>query len=206
MFDEESVRRELADYRQNGPAGATRHLIEAIRAEGVGGTELLDIGGGVGVIGHELIGAGAASLTAIDLSSNYLDAAREEATDRGYADRAEFRFGDFVQLAPEINDADIVTLDHVLCCYRDWRSLVSASTAKARRLYGVIYPVDRPWWRAASVVGNFVLWLTRSDFRFHIHSDRAVDQFIRSAGFERRYRRGGFLWQTVLYRRLTPAT
>jgi len=202
MFDEPSARRDLADYRENGPQGPTRDLIEAIRAEGVKDADLLDIGGGVGVIGHELVASGAGRLTAVDLSRNYLDAARDEATDRGYADRAEFRFGNFVELAPQLDDADVVTLDHVLCCYRDWRSLVSASTARARVLYGVVYPVDRPWWRAASVLGNLVLWVSRSDFRFHIHPDRAVDRFIRSAGFERRYRHGGFLWQTVLYRRI----
>lgn len=205
MFDEESVRRDLADYREHGPQGPTKDLIQAIRKEGAAeleGATVLDIGGGVGVIGHELVASGAGRLTAVDLSHSYLDAARDEATDRGYADRAEFRFGNFVELAPQLEDADVVTLDHVLCCYRDWRSLVSASTARARVLYGMVYPVDRSWWRAASVLGNLVLWVSRSDFRFHIHPDRAVDRFIRSAGFERRYRRGGFLWQTVLYRRI----
>lgn len=204
MFDEPSVRRDLADYRQKGPQGATKHLIEAIRAEGAAsleGAELLDIGGGIGVIGHELMASGAARLTAVDLAENYLAAARDEATDRGYADRADFRFGNFVELAPELGSADIVTLDHVLCCYRDWRSLVGASTARARNLYGVVYPVDRPWWRVGSVLGNAVLWIMRSDFRFYVHPDRAVDRLIRSAGFERRYRRGGLIWQTVLYRR-----
>lgn len=207
MFDEPMVRRDLADYRHRGAQGATRDLIEAIRADGADalqGAELLDIGGGVGIIGHELVASGASRLTAVELSQNYLAAARDEAADRGYADRADFRFGDFVELAPELDDADIVTLDRVLCCYRDWRALVGASTAKARRLYGVVYPLDRPWMRAASVLGNLILRIFRSDFRFHIHPDRAVDDFIRSAGFERRYRRGGLLWQTVLYRRVSP--
>ena len=204
MFDEPSVRRDLADYRHRGPQGATRDLIEAIRAEGaeeLDGAEVLDIGGGVGVIGHELVASGAAKLTAVDLSNHYLAAARDEATDRGYVERADFRFGDFVELAPALDDADVVTLDRVLCCYRDWRALVGASTAKARRLYGVVYPVDRPWTRVASVLGNVVLRVFRSDFRFHIHPDRAVDLLIRDAGFERRYRRGGLIRQTVLYRR-----
>ncbi len=206
MFDEPMVRRDLAAYRERRAAdGDTARLIEAIRAEGVEGAELLDIGGGIGVIGHELIGSGAARLTAVDLSQNYLDAARDEARDRGYADRATFRYGDFVELAPEVGAADVVTLDSVLCCYRDWRSLVAASTARARRLYGVIYPVDRPWWRAAAALGNVALWIFRSDFRFHIHPDRAIDAFIRDAGFERRYLRRGFLWQTVLYARPDPA-
>lgn len=202
MFDEPTVRRELADYRHRGAQGPTRRLIEAIRAEGVEGAALLDVGGGVGAIGHELVAAGASRLTAVDLSHHYLDAARDEAKDRGYADRAEFHYGDFVDLAAEIGEVDVVTLDRVLCCYRDWRSLVSASTAKARRLYGLVYPVDRPWWRAAAVAGNLILRVMRSDFRFHVHPDRAVDAFIRSVGFDRRYRRRGLIWQTVVYRRV----
>jgi SAM-dependent methyltransferase len=204
MFDEPGVRRDLADYRHRGAQGATKELIQAIRAEGgpeLEGAEVLDIGGGIGVIGHELVASGATRLTAVDLSNNYLAAARDEAADRGYADRADFRFGDFVELAPELDDADVVTLDRVLCCYRDWRALVGASSTKARRLYGVVYPVDRPWTRVASVLGNVLLRLFRNDFRFHIHPDRAVDRLIREAGFERRYRRAGMIWQTVVYRR-----
>ena len=203
MFDARTARRELAEYRHRGPLGATRELIEAIRARGdVAGAAVLDIGGGVGVIGHELVAAGASRLTAVDLSRSYLDAARDEATDRGYANRAEFRFGDFVEVAPEIGEADIVTLDRVLCCYEDWRALVAASVAKARRLYGVVYPLNRPWWHAFAALGNLAMLLTRTNYRIHIHSDRAVDAFIRESGFERRYRRGRLLWQTVLYERV----
>lgn len=206
MFDARTARRELAEYRHRGPLGATRELVEAIRAHAnVTGAEVLDIGGGVGVIGHELVAAGASRLTAVDLSRSYLDAARDEATDRGYADRAEFRFGDFVDVAPEIGDADIVTLDRVLCCYGDWRGLVAASASKARRLYGVVYPLNRPWWHVFAALGNLAMRLTRANYRIHIHSDSAVDAFIRESGFERRYRRGWLLWQTVLYERVpTP--
>ena len=203
MFDERTARRELAEYRHRGPLGATRELIEAIRAHGeVDGAELLDIGGGVGVIGHELVAAGASRLTAVDLSRSYLEAARDEATDRGYAARADFRFGDFVEVAADVPDADIVTLDRVLCCYADWRGLVGASVAKARRLYAIVYPLNRPWWHAFAALGNAAMWLTRTNYRIHIHSDRAVDAFIRESGFERRYRRGRLLWQTVVYERV----
>ena len=207
MFDRETVRRELAEYRHRGAQGSTKRLIDAIRGEGVvDGARLLDIGGGIGIIGHELMDAGAAEVTAIELSRHYLDAARDEAEDRGYAERATHRYGDFLELvaAGEVEPHDIVTLDRVLCCYRDWRLLVTASAANARRLYGLVYPLDRPWWRAAAWVGNAVLWLLRSDFRFHIHPDRAVDAHIRAAGFKRRYHHGWFLWQTVLYTRNTP--
>lgn len=203
MFDEASVRRELNDYRHRGAQGETRRLVDAIAAEGVDGAALLDIGAGVGVIGHELMARGARRLTAVDLSRNYLAAAEEEARDRGYADRAEFRFGNFVALAPQLDDADVVTLDRVLCCYPDWRALVDASAARARRTYGLVYPVNRPWWHVFAAVGNLVQRLKGDDFRIHVHPPRAVDARIRSAGFERRHRHVGLLWQTVVYRRVT---
>jgi SAM-dependent methyltransferase len=204
FFDERTARRELADYRHRGATGPTRELIDAIRSHAdVAGAELLDIGGGVGVIAHELVAAGAARVTAVDLSHGYLDAARDEAMDRGYADRADYRYGDFVAIASEIGDADIVTLDHVICCYPDWRALVAASVAKARRLYGVVYPLNRPWWYAAAALGNVAMLLSGSRFRLHIHSSRAIDAFIRDAGFVPRHQRGRFLWRTVLYERVT---
>lgn len=206
MFDEATVRRELNDYRHRGAHGETRRLVDAVAAEGVDGAELLDVGPGVGVIGHELMARGAGRLTAVELSRNYLAAAEDEARDRGYADRADFRFGDFVRLAPQLDDADVVTLDRVLCCYPDWRALVDASVTRARRTYGLVYPLDRPWWRAAATVGNLVLRVMRTDFRFHVHPDRAVDARIRSAGFERRHRHAGLLWQTVVYARVPRPT
>lgn len=203
MFDEATVRRELNDYRHRGVQGETRRLVETVAADGVDGATVLDVGAGVGVVGHELMARGAARLVAVDLSRNYLAAAEDEARERGYADRAEFRYGDFVQLAPQLDDADIVTLDRVLCCYSDWRALVDASLARARLTYGVVYPLDRPWWRVAAAIGNLVLRVMRRDFRFHVHPDRAVDARIRSAGFERRHRRAGLFWQTVVYRRVS---
>ena len=71
LFDDRAARRELAAYQRNGPSGTTRRLIEAIRSEGVDGASVLDIGGGVGIIGAELLGAGASTLTDVDASRAY---------------------------------------------------------------------------------------------------------------------------------------
>lgn len=202
LFDEPMAYGDLEDYRRKGATGPTRQLLDALHAEGVEGATLLDIGAGVGIIGHELLASGAAHFTDVDASRAYLAVAREEAERRGTTDRADFRYGDFVELAHDIDPADIVTLDRVLCCYRDWNALVAASVARARRSYGLIYPLDRPWWRAAAAFGNLALWLGRSTFRFHVHSERAIDLTVRAAGFERAVRRRGIIWQMVLYRRV----
>src|SRR5215212_9408785 len=59
---------DLERYREKGPRPWTRTLIESLKAEGVEGATLLDIGGGVGVIHHELLAAGVASAMCVDAS------------------------------------------------------------------------------------------------------------------------------------------
>ena len=196
------ARRELEAYRRRGATGDTRRLIDALRAEGVEGMAVLDIGGGVGAIGHELLADGATRITNVDASRAYLAAARSEAERRGLGDRADFRHGDFVELAGDIGSADIVTLDKVVCCYRDWPALVGASVERARHLYGLVYPVDRWWTRLTWPLLNAVLALTRQPIRSYLHREHEIDERIRSAGFERGWFHRGPIWQTVIYRRL----
>jgi magnesium-protoporphyrin O-methyltransferase len=205
LFDEKMANGDLDDYRKHGAQGETRDLIEAVKQRGVDGATLLDIGGGVGVIGQELLAAGAAHLTDVDASHAFLEAARWLAGARGTAERAEYHFGDFVELAPAVPPADVVTLDRVICCYPDWPALIDASVSHARRLYGLVYPVDRWWLRAGAWLGNLFLRITRQSFRFYIHPSRSVDARVRGAGFARVLRRRGLLWQVVLYERLSSA-
>ncbi|UCC73007.1 MAG: methyltransferase domain-containing protein [Gemmatimonadota bacterium] len=80
------------------------------------GATLLDIGGGVGVIQHELLDAGARGATGVEAVPRYLAAARGEAERRGHAERVDLVLGDFVELAGAIEPADMVTLDRVICC------------------------------------------------------------------------------------------
>ena len=51
-YNEKIAAADLSRYRKDGPRPWARALIEAIEAEGVKGSTLLDIGGGIGVIQH----------------------------------------------------------------------------------------------------------------------------------------------------------
>lgn len=202
LFNERAARRELSAYRRKGAEGTTAKLLSAIReSANVAGASVLDIGGGVGVIGAELLKAGAAALTDVDYSRAYLAAARSEMDGRGYGDRATFVHGDFVRVADEIEPADVVTLDRVLCCYTDWVSLVDRSVERSRSLYGLVYPVDRWWMRMSIGIIRGVTRLFGQVAPFRVHPERAVDARIRAAGFEPILETRGFAWQTVLYRR-----
>jgi hypothetical protein len=46
---------ELRSYRNRGPIPSTRRLIDALKTEGVEGATVIDIGGGIGAIQHELL-------------------------------------------------------------------------------------------------------------------------------------------------------
>jgi magnesium-protoporphyrin O-methyltransferase len=201
-FDARTARRDLVAYRRDGASGSTKRLIDELTKDGISAASVLDIGGGVGVVGFELLAAGADRLTEVDASRAYVAVARREARRRGLEDRATFHHGDFVALADEIEPADVVTLDRVVCCYGDWPALVDRSLARARRSYGLVYPNDRWWTRVGVWVGNLTLRLARQSCRGYVHPERAIDARIRAAGFERRSHHRGWLWQTVVYSRV----
>jgi len=201
LFDAKVARRELKRYRKKGPSKTTRMLLAAVKAQGVQGLSLLDIGGGIGAIQHELLKAGVSRATSVDASTAYLQAAQEEATRQGHAGRMSFHHGDFVELAPSVSPADIVTLDRVICCYHDFRALVGLSSARANRLYAVVYPRDTWWVRTGIAVLNFFLWLLRDPFRVFVHPSRAVEAVVVDAGLVQQFYQKTIVWQVVIYGR-----
>jgi magnesium-protoporphyrin O-methyltransferase len=201
LFSQKYVDKELTRYRRRGPDKTTRMLTEAIKEAGIDGLSLLDIGGGVGAVQFELLNVGASNAVGVDASTAYLAAAREEAHQRGFAERVSYHHGDFVEVAEDIQPADIVTLDRVICCYPDMEKLVSLSAERARKLYGLVYPRDVWWVKLALVAENLIERLRRSHFRAYVHPTRAVEALVNSSGLKRRSYRQTLVWQVVVYAR-----
>ena len=201
IFSQDYVTKEIKRYRLKGPARTTRMLVEDIKKVNILGSSLLDIGGGVGAVQHELLRAGVQEVTDVEASSAYLTAARSEAQQRGLAERIRYHFGNFVDLASDIAPADIVTLDRVICCYDDMEKLVNLSAARARKLYGVVYPRSTWWVRLGLAIGNILLHLQRSSYRAYSHPTEAVEALVKSAGLKPLSRRQTLVWQVVVYAR-----
>lgn len=201
LFDSRMAESDLKDLRRRGPSKTTRMLIEALVRRSVAGKTALDIGAGVGAVHLGLLSAGAASATDVDVSAAYLQMAESEATRLGYSGRTQYVHGDFVQQAHNIEPADIVTLDRVICCYPDMPALVGASVAHARALFGLIFPRDVWWMRWGAVVGNLFPRLTGSGFQFYVHRTARVDAIARGGGFARVYAARTAMWQVVVYER-----
>ena len=201
LFNEETVQYELSKYHTKGAAKTTRLLVTGLKERGVQGATLLDIGGGLGVVHLELLMAGAQSATDVDASQAYLRAAQAEAERRGMADRVQFAHGNFVELAANIQPADIVTLDRVICCYPDVEQMVSLSAGRARRLYGLVYPRDVWWVKLEAVIFNFLMRLRKKSFRFFPHPSGPIEVILQKNGLHRFYHRHTFFWQVALYAR-----
>jgi SAM-dependent methyltransferase len=173
---------DLKRYREKGPRPWTKTLITSLKAEGVEGAWLLDIGGGVGVIHHELLGAGVASATCLDASAAYLATARAESERRGHGERVTDRHGDFVELAESIAPADVVTLDRVINVYPDWKRLTELCAARAGRLYGLVYPRGRRLVSLVIFVMNLVLRLRGKQVHASVQADDDIERVLRDNG------------------------
>ncbi|MEO8229846.1 MAG: methyltransferase domain-containing protein [Chloroflexota bacterium] len=201
MFDQRTAEHDRDRYHRHGPDRTTRMLLEMIPSTRVGGSSLLDIGGGIGIIDKELLQAGAGHAVLVEASPAYLAVARQEARETNQLNRIEFVDGDFVRRAAEIEAADIVTLDRVVCCYPDAEALVSLSAARAHWLYGLVLPRDRWLVRAGLGVLNLGFRLRRKAYRAHAHSNARIDQLVAAAGLRPRSEAGTFFWRVVVYER-----
>jgi SAM-dependent methyltransferase len=200
FYDQKLAAAELRSYREKGPIPSTQALIDALKGEGVTGATVLDIGGGIGAIQHELLAAGAAHITSVDASASYLEAAREEARRQGVEDRVTYLHGDFVELADSIPPADIVTLDRVLNVYPDWEQLAKLSAAHAQRLWGLVYPRDRLLVGLVISVMNLSLRLRRKNVRAAVRPAVEIERIAQESGLRPLCSQdAGPAWQVAVY-------
>ena len=201
MFDKKAANRQIKRYLKKGPSKTTSMLLDAIHKKGVQGLNFLDIGGGIGAIQYDLIKAGASNGTSIEASSAFFDVVKEEALQNGLAERVNFKYGDFTATASDVDSADIVTLDKVICCYDDMSELVGLSSKLARKIYAVIYPRDVWWTKLALLMVNFYSRIKGSSFRVFIHPTKKVEEIIFGNGLKRNYYATTLFWQVAIFTR-----
>ena len=202
FYHQKKAASELRRYREKGPIPSTKALIDALVAESVEGATVLDIGGGIGAVQHELLAAGAAHVTSVDASASYLKAAREEASRRGVEDRITYQHGDFVELAESVPPADIVTLDRVLNVFPDWERLAGLAAAHAQRLLGLVYPRDTGMTKLVVFGMNLMLRLTRKPVRAYVRPQDTIERIARENGLAPHVAQDvGPAWHVAVFRR-----
>jgi magnesium-protoporphyrin O-methyltransferase len=201
-YDGLNADQDLERWRSGRLFPPSAELIEIVRGEGIAGAALLDIGAGVGAIHLSLLEAGAATAIDVDASREFLAVARAEAERRGLADRVDHRYGDIVELAPDLPPVDIVTMDSVICCYPYLGPLLDAAVRSRPRVVGITYPRDTWWMRLYMHAYNVIETLRRRPGRYFVHRHSELDRLMADAGYRNAHEGGIRPWRVVLYRRI----
>jgi hypothetical protein len=104
----------------------------------------------------------------VEVSPAYLELARREVG--APSPSTQFVLGDFAVIAGTLPDADMVTLDRVVCCYPDVEALLVAAAARTQQVLAFTYPRNRWYVRTTFALGNFWLRLTGKKFRAFVHA------------------------------------
>jgi len=200
-FGEDEAKANLKDYRKRGPAKQTKLILEAIRSLKLKDIALLDIGGGIGTIHHELLKDIASEATHVDASSAYLKIATEEAQRLGHSEQVKFIHADFTDVADELPQVDVVTLDRVVCCYPNFRELLKAASSKSRKAIALTYPRETWWLKMGIAVANFFQKLRNDPFRVFVHPVSEMESLLNGEGLRKISTRRLFVWEMALYQR-----
>jgi len=198
FFNRRVARFDARRYRRRGLSATARGLVAF--AGDVTGATVLEIGGGIGMLELELLEAGAARGTNVELSGGYEEAAEALLSEHRLGDRVERRVADFVVEQGVVEPHDLVVLHRVLCCYPDVDALVDAAAAHTGRRLLLTYPRDRALSRLGARAVNLWLRLTRCGFRTYAHP---VEQIVAAAerhglSLEAREARGS-IWENAAF-------
>ena len=203
VFSADQATKAVRAFERKGLDGTAGAMIVALRAEGIDGATVLEVGAGPGTALVTLLEAGASHAVAFDISPSYEKVAGALLQGRGLADRVEWHTGDYLA-ALDVRPADIVFANRVVCCYPDLVPLVNALADRARRLVALSYPRKRWFTRSGVRMLNGYLRLRRVPFRVFAHDPMVIAGEVVAAGFESIASGGGGTWIWQVWRRVDP--
>lgn len=198
LFDEKQARRNLRRYRRKGLDRMARSMVDRLQELGISGAHVLEVGGGIGAIQAELLDAGASSAVNVEISSGYEEAAHSLLGDMELEDRTHRVVADFVDEADDLEIAEVVVLNRVVCCYPHMERMVTAAAAKARQALALSFPRDRWFMRMNARIIAAWCWMTRSGFRFFVHKPAAIVAVARAQGLELAFQDRDAAWQAMV--------
>ncbi len=169
-------------YRRRGLDRAATRMVDFLAADGLAGATVLDIGGGVGEIGMELLRRGAASVLTLELSSAYDADAHRLANEAGVADRMHRQIVDIAATPDQVAQADLVVLHRVVCCYPDHERLLGAAADHCRRRLAFSHPPRNLTSRVLLAAENAMYAVTGKEFRTFAHPPAEMLEVVTAHG------------------------
>ena len=196
-FNARFVRRTARRYRKSGLTPAASDLVEFLGGQGLRGATVLEIGGGIGNLQLELLRAGAAHVTNLEISDSYEAEAEALLTEARVRDRVTRRLVDIAESPDDVEPADLVVLHRVVCCYPDYERLLSAAGAHARRAIAFSYPPDNVISRLVIGTDNLLRRAQRNSFRAFVHSPAEMVRVLERQGLNQRLSTRSRGWEVV---------
>jgi 2-polyprenyl-3-methyl-5-hydroxy-6-metoxy-1,4-benzoquinol methylase len=201
LFSKRAARRDAKRYREGGLDDTGEEMVAFLRERGIAGATVLEVGGGVGVLQLELLKAGAARATNLELSPEYEGVAEELAQEAGVSERVERRLGDLVADPSLAGEADAVLMHKVVCCYPDYDGLVGAASERSRRFLVMSFPRSRVLIRLGMRAVNLAARLLRWEYRTWVHPPKAIVAAAERRGLKLVQESRGRIWQVAAFER-----
>lgn len=202
FFDLKIAEKKMKSFKRKGAGNTTKKLLNLLMQQNLNGKTLLDIGGGIGAIQWFFLENGAKNTLDVDASNGYIKVAKAHAVENELADKAQFLTGDFIDNAEEIQAHDFVTLDKVVCCYPDYKSLIGQALEKCTDTIALTFPLGGPLSKITAIIENIYFSFKKNPFNTYIHSPREIEEFIVSKGFAPVQKKISFPWHIQIYSRV----
>ena len=164
-FGDRFARRVARRCRKHGLDRTRRRVVDFLDVHGIEDATVLEIGGGTGELHLELLRRGARAATNLEISTGYEEEASRLLDGSDVGDRVTRRFLDIATAPDDVEPADVVVLHRVVCCYPDYKRLLSAAASHAGRLLVFTHPPRTLLTRSSFGLDNQVRRLRRNDFR-----------------------------------------
>jgi magnesium-protoporphyrin O-methyltransferase len=178
-------------------------MVDFLRDRGIAGATVLEIGGGVGEIGIELVRAGAERAENLELSPAYANEARKLAEEKGVAELVALRIHDITENPETVEPADIVVMHRVVCCYPDYERLLRITARRARHTLVFSYPRRNAISRSFIGAANLLQRLKGSTFRAFTHPPAAMLNALEGQELHLAYEHHAPIWQIAGHQRET---
>ena len=202
IFSEKNAAGEARRYRRNGLDGTSKRILDFIRERGVEGKTVLEVGGGIGAIEIELLKAGMVRAVNVELTPTYETAAAELIVESGLSGRVERKIMDFAEAGTDVEPADVVVMNRVICCYPDMPRLAGAAADHTRGTLVMSFPNRRWWIRLGLTLANFGFRVVGLQFQIFVHPPDLILAEVEHRGFRTAVNQRGLLWQVAAFDRI----
>ena len=200
VFDSRAAKSDMKRYLSRGLDKLELKMLAELPEHAIGpASRVLEIGGGVGALQAELLKSGAGSGEVVELLDVYAPYARQLAETVGVAERSRFRVHDLIAEPEEVEPADVVLLNRVVCCSADGLELTAAAAKLTRGALALVFPRSNVLSRLVAAGERLVARLFGRKYRIFVWSPEQLKTAAATAGLVPVANGGSLIWRYLVF-------